>query len=141
ASHICDAMARDAQAVREVKALRAKLKPLAGQAGRGSTADAIASLDSKLAALESGAKESEESGPDVVAEPSLERLNRQLVSLLNVVESADAKPTAQAVAAFSEVRATLDRLLEQWKETQSTSVPALSRKLRSAHLPELNVEP
>jgi hypothetical protein len=141
ASRVCDAIARDAQALREVKALRAKLKPLAEQAGRGSTADAITSLDGRLAALESGAKESAESVPDAVAEPSLERLNRQLVSLLDVVESADARPTNQAVAALAELRASLDRLLDQWKEIQNTQVPVLSRKLRAARLPELHVEP
>jgi photosystem II stability/assembly factor-like uncharacterized protein len=141
ASRVCDAMARDAQALREVKALRAKLKPLADQAGRGSTADAIASLDSRLAALESGAKESGESGPDAVAEPALERLNHQLVSLLDVVEGADAKPTNQASAALSELHASLERLLDQWKEIQNTQVSALSRKLRAARLPELHVEP
>jgi hypothetical protein len=141
ATRISSMIARDASALREVKALRVKLKPLGEQAGRGSAGDAIASLDAKLAELETGPARSEESVPDAVETPSLERLNRQLVSLLDVIEGADAKPTPQAVAALSDLNASLGQLLDHWKETQSTVVPALSKKLRAAHLPELHLEP
>ncbi len=46
----------------------------------------------------------------------LESLNRDLVTLLDVVESTDAVPTSQAAAAAAELEKALDAALARWRK-------------------------
>ena len=140
ASRICGAMRRDSQAIDQIKALRGKVKPLREKVSAKGVADALASLDRKLAVLQSGPAEPEDFVPDKPAPDNLERSNGLLVTLLDVVEGADARPTAQAVAALEEVERSLDSQLERWQDIQGTDLPALSEKLRAAQLPEIRVD-
>src|SRR4029077_5959072 len=59
ASRICGAMRRDFQAIAQIKALRGKVKPLREKISAKGVADALASLDRKLAVLQSGPAEPE----------------------------------------------------------------------------------
>ncbi|HEY6931225.1 MAG TPA: glycoside hydrolase [Thermoanaerobaculia bacterium] len=138
-SRICAGLQRDYDAIEQVRALRRKLKPLLEKPS-GRASDAVSSLDRKLAVLESGPSEHEDSGPDVPQPESLERSNRLLGTLLEAVEGADAKPTAQAVAALEEVERSLESELARWQDIQSTDVPAISQKLRAAHQPDIGAE-
>ena len=139
ATRICAAIQRDHDAIEQVRALRGKLKPLMEKSG-GRASDAVSSLDRKLAVLESGPTDHEDSGPDVPQPESLARSNGLLATLLEVVEGADARPTPQAVAALDEVERSLESELGRWQDIQNTDLPALSQKLRAAHLPDIGAE-
>jgi hypothetical protein len=132
-------MRRDFAALNEVKALRQKLKE-AAQSGN-------ADLQSKVAALDKKAEELEGKpggyGAQYLSTPAgrgLARLNSALSSLLAVVDSADAAPTTQAVAMFSEVNAALDEQLKRWRDMQSTDLPELNRQLRQSGVHEIEMK-
>jgi photosystem II stability/assembly factor-like uncharacterized protein len=136
---LADAMRRDFAALNEVKALRQKLKE-AAQSGN-------ADLQSKVAALDKKAEELEGKpggyGAQYLSTPAgrgLARLNSALSSLLAVVDSADAAPTTQAVAMFSEVNAALDEQLKRWRDMQSADLPELNRQLRQSGVHEIEMK-
>jgi hypothetical protein len=136
---LADAMRRDFAALNEVKALRQKLKE-AAQSGN-------ADLQSKVAALDKKAEELEGKpggyGAQYLSTPAgrgLARLNSALSSLLAVVDSADAAPTTQAVAMFSEVNAALDEQLKRWRDMQSADLPELNRQLKQAGVHEIEMK-
>jgi hypothetical protein len=60
--------------------------------------------------------------------------------LLAVVDSADAAPTTQAVAMFSEVNAALDEQLKRWRDMQSADLPELNRQLRQSGVHEIEMK-
>ncbi len=109
ARDLVDAMARDAAALREVKALRERL------AREAQTSKAAAELDARLAAL-AGGGESRGAGREKATD--LARLNADLAHLYEVVEGTDAAPTTQARAAWIELDKKLGGLLAEWREIQ-----------------------
>ncbi len=111
ASGISDALRRDAQALEDLRALRAKRRSTDGAARRSASADP-ASLDAKAAALEGA-------GPE-----SLVGLSERLSVLYAIVESADATPTTQVESAWKELQASLSRALARWEELSTAAVPA-----------------
>ena len=132
-ARIVSAMRRDFEALQGVRALRRQLKSLSEREARGPLAEAVAALDRKAAALEGGA-----GGPPPApgaSEENLTRSNGQLTTLLDVVEEADAKPTARMAAAVAEVEKTLETQLDRWKELSTRDVGALNEQLRRAGLP------
>ena len=50
----------------------------------------------------------------------LARLNEQLATVLDIVESADMDPTTQTITAAAELENSLDRTLAQWAEIKRT---------------------
>jgi photosystem II stability/assembly factor-like uncharacterized protein len=111
------ALDRDFAALSELRARRGVLRTQREGAKPKEIADSLVALDSALARLENG------TGPTGVG---LARLNEQLATVLDIVESADMDPTSQTVAAAAELEKSLDRTLAQWAEikrgrlTQST---------------------
>src|SRR5262249_16790131 len=87
------AKTREAQA--EIRKLRDQLKALKEKAGQGAVAEAIAALDQKAAGIEGASG----GGPRGGGGSGLARLANDLLSIMNLVEGADATPTTQAVAA------------------------------------------
>jgi photosystem II stability/assembly factor-like uncharacterized protein len=140
AARITAAMHEDFQALAQVKSLRAQLKALRERGGQGISADAIDALEKKASALAQSAPRFAAGSPDESAPPSLARLNRWLASLLETIDGADAKPTAQAAAAVEEVEKTLSQQLGSWQEIVAKDVPRLNEQLRSANLTELKIE-
>ena len=100
----------------------------------------MASLDKTLRQLQSGASADEEAGPDTPARESFAHVNRALATLLEVVEGADAKPTAQALSALEDVDRALTALLAQWSAIESRDLPAVNAVLRQAGLPAVAIE-
>jgi hypothetical protein len=68
---------------------------------------------------------------------NLTRLNGELVTLLDIVDGADAEPTTQVVAAAGELERALAEQLARWREVQEREVSALDAQLRKAGLPAL----
>ncbi|MFP5264586.1 MAG: VPS10 domain-containing protein [Blastocatellia bacterium] len=126
---------REAQA--EIRALRARLQSLKGQAGQGAAADALDEFDKRAAALDPAPGGPGRGGPP--AAPAGEQTFARLASELNVImaiaESADAEPTAQAVAAYDESRKSLGDLLARWDGMKSKGLNELNEKLRRANMP------
>jgi photosystem II stability/assembly factor-like uncharacterized protein len=121
---------RAAQA--EIRRLREQLKSAKERAGQGTVADAIAALDQKAAELE-GAPGG--FGPRGGGGTGLAILSGDLLTLMNLVEGADATPTSQAMAASEQVQKTLTELLSRWSEIKDSEVKSVNDKLRGANLP------
>jgi photosystem II stability/assembly factor-like uncharacterized protein len=123
------AKSRAAQA--EIRKLRDQLKALKEKAGQGTTAEAIAALDQKAAAIEGAAGGF---GPRGGGGSGLARLASELLSIMNLVEGADAAPTTQAVAASEALQKSLADALSSWSEIKNKDVKSLNEQLRQAGL-------
>ncbi len=138
AMKISAAMSQDAEALRQVRRLRALLAALKPRAEKTAAAEAVGALDAAAAALEGGRTgRGRRAGP----EDNLARANADLATLLEVVEGADARPSAATVSAIEETGKTLAALLSRWNEVQTRDIPELNRKLQSAQLPVLDLSP
>jgi len=127
---IAQAMNRDFAALEQVRGVQAKLKDLEAQAKGGALSDEIAALEAAIAALEEGSKGTGAEG--------FVKLSSRLGTLLNVVEGADAAPTAQAGAAFQDIEKALAEALSRWTEIRSRHLPALDEELRAAGIEPLS---
>jgi len=103
------ALAQDDAALDAVRAARATL-------AKARPSEKTAALDAALEDLEDGR---EASGGDLSSE-GFRRLNGRLVTLLEVIESADAAPTDQASAALAETQRVLADKLARWKSLQAS---------------------
>ncbi|MGE0123058.1 MAG: glycosyl hydrolase [Vicinamibacterales bacterium] len=65
-------------------------------------------------------------------------LNNKIAALAGVVESADAKPTAQSYEVFDELAAALDAQLARMRQTLSTELPRLNSALGREKLPAVD---
>lgn len=116
AMRINAALQKNDEALKSVRAFRATLKERIAKAADPAEKEQIAALDARAAALEGarGARWSRSRG--AVKENDFGRLNAELLTLLDVVESTDAVPTTQAVAAAADLETGLDTALSRWKE-------------------------
>jgi photosystem II stability/assembly factor-like uncharacterized protein len=116
------------EAAEQLRKLRGQLKDLAG---KGSVADAVARLDAKAAAFDAPAGKK----ANGASTPSMPRLAAELAGLLERLQEADATPKATVVAACTQARESLGKLLGQWEELKSRDVMELNDQLRRAKLP------
>jgi hypothetical protein len=114
-----DAISRDFAALGEVRRQRVLLKAQREGAKAGEVADSLVSLDSALAAIESGSRTG-------TAE-NLVRLNGELAGILEMVEGADMDPTTQVVGAAADLERSLASVLARWSEIQRTRLRRNSR--------------
>ncbi|HEY4950671.1 MAG TPA: hypothetical protein VIH88_10090 [Candidatus Acidoferrales bacterium] len=135
ASRICDAMNASFAALGQVRAVRAQLKELERQAPKGELADAIHSLEQKIAAFEGAAQ----GFGQAAHQDSFAQLNGQFGQLLGVVDGADAAPTQTAQDSTGDLERALTTLQNKWDDVKAHDVPALNDQLRRANLPVLNL--
>jgi len=133
---VCAAMREDRAALERVRGLRAQVKSLREKAGKGPAPRGIAALDARAAALE-GSLEGFGGGPGAASQESLSRLNGQLVTILEILQEADAKPTAAAAAAVEELEMSLSGLRGRLEEILARDVPAVNAELARAGLPPI----
>jgi hypothetical protein len=126
-------------AIEQVRKLGAQLRKVAEQAGDGDLGNAIEALAKKSAALEGAAfgRRGMRERPAATPEPTLSRVQAELGSILELLQSADAPPTAQAVTASAAAAQTLSTLLERWNTLRTKDVKALNERLQEAKLPSL----
>jgi photosystem II stability/assembly factor-like uncharacterized protein len=125
-----------AAALKQLKALRAQLKDRGQQAGAGAVGDAIAALDKRLETLEGAARSRFFGLPPAGKEKeNFSTLNQHFSGLLRTADSCDCALTAQAAAIQNELNAARTALAAEWKQIQSSDVPALNQKLEKAGLP------
>jgi photosystem II stability/assembly factor-like uncharacterized protein len=105
---LADALHRDSAALSEVRAARARL---ADRKKAGGDPKAIDSVDADLAALEGRSGGRRRGSADTLA-----GMNGKLAGLYAVVDSSEAAPTPQAVAAWGELDEALGKVLDRWKE-------------------------
>lgn len=128
---IAAAMSQDAAALRQVQALRQRVKAVRPQAGKA--APALDMLEMKLAELVEGSPKIEK----LMIRDGLTRMNEMLGQLLAVVDSADAAPTSSATDTYAELRRSLDQQLARWNEARLSDLPAANRALKQAGRKEL----
>ncbi|MGE5344402.1 MAG: hypothetical protein ACM3JH_00470, partial [Acidithiobacillales bacterium] len=110
------ALLRNDDALRSVKAFRERLAQRIAKAARPSEKKNFLALEEKAAALEGVPGPLWSRPRDVPKEKDFSRLNAELLTLLDIVESTDAAPTTQAFAAAAELEKALDTALARWKE-------------------------
>jgi photosystem II stability/assembly factor-like uncharacterized protein len=132
-----DDIVKTSKALEQIRTMRAQLGPLREKAGPGATADAIAAFDQKVVALggaagggRGGGRGAVAAGPDTLASVS-----SSLTQLMRLLESADVTPSTQAVAAATDRRAALAKLLERWNALKSRDLAGLNTRLKQANLP------
>jgi hypothetical protein len=131
-----------AVALRQAESLRKQLQAARDKA----KSDAASFLDALGAAIDRAAgpprsDSGEEFFEAVEAPPSsLRRIAASLADLQSVVESADAPPTADALAAFGDRRKLADLGLARWQELLAQDVPQAGKVLKAAGLPPLTSE-
>jgi photosystem II stability/assembly factor-like uncharacterized protein len=137
ASRIADALQQDYDALQQVRSVRAQLRDLRMPAKTlpSDAAEAINELDKTLRDLEGAPGEY---GRRATSD-NLAGLNSSLGTVYEMVDSADAAPTSQAVATFRDLQRSLTPLLTKWDEVKARDVAALNQKLRSANLPEVQI--
>jgi photosystem II stability/assembly factor-like uncharacterized protein len=125
-------------ALTQVRKLRSQLRDLRGRVGQGALGNGISALETKASALEgAGGGFRGGGGSGGSGEPSLSRMNGELLGLMGVVEGADVAPTTQAVAASEQVQRSLAQVLSRWRETKEKDVKLLNEQLNKASLPTL----
>lgn len=134
------------EALNQTLKLRKQIKEIRDRAGQGALSEALSSLDRKAASV-GGDGVGEQRTPGVpgdldsiAGEVNLTKLHGVMVSLLELLQEADATPTTQAVAASSELQRVLVGLLERWSEIKSKDLKALNEQLRQANLQPLDAD-
>jgi hypothetical protein len=67
------------------------------------------------------------------------KLNSKLGYLQNVIDSADAAPTAAEVGVFADLDQRLEAQLAKWREVLGTDVPALNDAMRKNNIPLVGI--
>jgi hypothetical protein len=137
ALRLTSAIHKDYVALAGAGALRRQLASLAKRTTdtASATAKAADTLDASLAAL-AGERRGRRSPPNG---EDLGRVNGDLMTVFNTIESADADPTTQAAAAVPVLEQQAAATLARWHHVQSTDVPALNARLKTEGLPELTL--
>jgi hypothetical protein len=132
-TQIMQAMWDSYESVQEIRDLRAQLNELQTKLRTDASAkpvlDAVAALDKKAAELVAV----EQTYPPVGI-VSAAALNGALGSLMVLVDSADAAPTAQATSAFATYQKLLALELAKWAALKKNDIPALNALLQQRQL-------
>jgi photosystem II stability/assembly factor-like uncharacterized protein len=116
AARISAALRKDDDALQSIRAWRAKLRERTGKAATPAEKEKLAALDQKAAEMQGAPGRRRGRRGAAPAEKDLGRIAGELLGLLDVVESTDAAPTTQAVAATADLEKSLDAALARWKE-------------------------
>jgi hypothetical protein len=128
-------MNKSFDALAQVRSVRAQLKERAVKAEKGALADAIGNLDKQTAELEGAAQSSFFGLPPGAKPPeNFSSLNQHFGGILAIADSADATPTTQATAVYSELEDALGRLVARWTKIRQQDIPALNAELKKAGL-------
>jgi hypothetical protein len=122
------------QVIEQVKLLRTQIVELKPKAG--GLVDQLTALDDKLAELvgTGGGRRRRLGGQQSGLAKSVGELSR----LLDVLQGADATPTADTIAAADELAAELAKLLARWKDLNEKELAMLNDRLKDAGLRTLD---
>lgn len=68
-------------------------------------------------------------------------MNGELLSLMSLLEQADAEPTTQALAAVRSAQREFDSLVSRWDALRGPELVALNAKLRAAGQQPVSIVP
>ena len=130
-------LGRATDAAQQIASLRRQLSDAkAGAPGDSALLAAIASLDAEAAKI-TGAG----GGRNAEAPPSgLNAVRLQLNAVVNVVDSADRTPPAQAYALFDQASRDLAGQLATWNSLKTGKLTELNRSLRTKQLPQIEIK-
>ena len=132
---IYEALARNHDALEQVRRLRARLREVRERASQAGFADSVDALDQKAASLEGSGGRAQE--VTVEAQTGLAGLNGQLAAILGMLQGADEIPATQTVTAAADLQKILAAQLNQWNEVKSKGIAALNVRLQQAGLPAI----
>jgi hypothetical protein len=134
-----DDVAMDSAIVSEARGLRSAIQSARDRANNSSIQEAAATLDAKIAAVAGqggggGRRGGGGRGRGGAAPtgPTVASINGDLMSLMALLEDADAEPTKTAKAAVAATQKDFDGLVARWKAILTTDVAALNVKLKAA---------
>ncbi len=116
AMRISDALRKDDEALKGIRAYRAKLKERLEKAVRPEEKEKLTALDQKAAELQGTPVRRRGRRGAAPTEKDFGRIAGELLGLLDVIESTDAAPTTQAVAATADLEKALESALARWEE-------------------------
>ena len=128
--------------------MRAQLRAARDRANNPSVTEAVNAYDEKLVAVAGqgggGGRRGGGGGGGggrgrggASAGPSFASINGELMTLLTLIEDADAEPTTQATAAVRAVQHDFDALWARWTALRTTELAALNAKLKAAGQPAI----
>jgi photosystem II stability/assembly factor-like uncharacterized protein len=149
AVRLYDDIARDSAIVERARVAREQLRAVRDRVtGNASLADAITAFDQQLLAVAGqgggGGRRGGGGGRGRGGAPgqqSFSTINGELMSLLNLLEDADAEPTSQAVAAVAKVEQEFVTLANQWTTLRTTELATLNAKLKAAGQQAIAIAP
>jgi len=143
-----DDIARDSAIVAQVRALQTPLHAVRDRANNATLTEAINTYDEKLNGLAGqgggGGRRGGGGGRGrggAGAQPSFSSINGELLSMLALLEGADAEPTTQALAAVRGTQRDFDALVARWNALRTTDLNALNAKLRAAGQQTVSISP
>jgi hypothetical protein len=139
-SNLAEMVSKSASASLEVHSAREQLEALSKTApspvkDTPVLSEAIDKLDKELGELLSG-----HPNPGGEETPGLDDVAGESAGLYEQVGSADAAPTTAQLKAAEHSNEELTEVLNRWRHSKESSIPALNRQLDAAHLPLLNLE-
>jgi len=142
-----DAIARDSAIVAQVRALQTQLRAVRDRANNAALTEAINAYDEKLTALAGqGGGGGRRGGGGrgrggTGGQPTFSSIDGELLSMLALLEGADAEPTTQAVAAVRGTQRDFDALVARWNTLRTIDLNALNAKLRAAGQQAVSISP
>jgi photosystem II stability/assembly factor-like uncharacterized protein len=139
---IRDTLGRAHEAILEIRAVRGQLKALKDRLGDSAKGKAVVAaadaLEAKASPLEAGLIQLKaRSSQDMCNWPTM--LNSKLAWLSNVVDSADAPPTLQALELLADLKAKTEALVGPWKQALARDVPALNDLMQKEGVPAVGL--
>jgi hypothetical protein len=141
-----DDMTRDSVIVAQARAVQTRLHEARDRANNATLTEAVNAYDEKLNALvgQSGGGRRGGGGRGrggAGGTPSFSSINGTLLSMMELLEEADAEPTTQALAAVRGTQRDFDALVARWNALRTTDLTALNAKLRAAGQREVSLSP
>jgi hypothetical protein len=149
AVRLYDAIARDSAIAEHARVARDQLRAVRDKVGSNSSlTDAIGAFDQQIVAIvgqgagggrgRGGGGRGRGGAP---GQPTFASINGELMSLMTLLEDADAEPTSQALAAVGRVEQEFATLTTRWTALRTTELAALNAKLRAAGQQAIAIAP
>ncbi|MEO7085416.1 MAG: glycoside hydrolase [Gemmatimonadaceae bacterium] len=134
-----DDIAKDSAIVSQARALRAAIQSARDKANNPSVTEAAGALDAKIVAVAGqgggGGRRGGGGGRGrggATSGPTFASINGDLMSLMTLLEDADAEPTNTAKDAVTATLRDFDGLVGRWNSLRTTELGALNAKLKAA---------
>ena len=129
-----DAVARDSIVAGSVQRVRDQVRALKTMGGLVASLPLLDTLDTQLAKLAGGSEGGRRAGAGrraVVAAPSLTSVSADMLTLMSMLEEADADPTVAQRAAVKRTMGEFMSVVARWNMLRETGVPAVNAALRA----------